>query len=534
MIVSLISVNYVDVCFLQLEEERRNFNISVSLKPKLSSPSSSTTSNQEGLIKQISELENRNINLDRQLKEDLKEHKERENNLRKEYEKQLTSQSDDLKAAQKQMSSLIDENKSLKSKLSSSSAQIDKLTSDLKDVNEKLRNLSTSTRKEKDDLVKMISDQEAQLRGEQRRREKIERDHEMIIKSKDENLLQARERIFRLEREMKRMEILLEQDKRDHEIVITNYERELNKLRSEYDELTGRQKSVDQELIAIKMKYGKEKDELMDNCNNLRRSCEEKIIELQKFKESFYNRQDEWIKEKLDYQEKLAEAQQKSLKSLNSDGNNSIVRSSPTTLEKDRKISELTRENDRLKNYCDELSRLNELTSKGNVLHSDESKQVQSIKNKMDHAETSHKGEVAALRAEYGMRMKLMKDEVTMLLTERDHLRSKIHLNNINLSQKDEIEDMKAAMESLRSHLEGALLENRNMKVEHCAEKSSWQIQVAELKTKLNQSDEQVLLETSRGSARSYTKTRLELAWEKERQELHKLLTDTQKIVEEM
>ncbi|XP_074603575.1 uncharacterized protein LOC141857068 [Brevipalpus obovatus] len=526
----------------QLDDERFSSNFTVSLKSKspTSLGNSSLSSNHEGLIKQVSDLENRNSNLERQLNEILKENKQRETSVRKEHEKQLQSVQEELRNVRRHLNTVLGEDESLKSKVTNLNQQVEKLKNDLKEVTDKYRLLSNQTRKEKEDLLSKLSDQEAQIRAEQRHRDKSDRDNELALKSKDESLLQARERIFRLEREMKRLEILLDQEKRDHGIVVANYDRQTSKLRQEYDDLTTRYEMLEQEFVATKTKALKEKDDLMSSLNSMRRSVDEDRREATKLRETYSQKQEEWIREKIDLQERLSESEARARKGLDGDYERTKLRS--VVSDKDRKLDEyarnerdMKREIDRLKERCDDKSRQMVDGGRGSITSSDSViKEVQYMKNKMDHAETSHRGEVAALRAEYEARMKLMRDEITILLTERDHLRTRIHMNNMNASHKDEMEDMRAAMETLRAHLEQALLENRNLKIEHASERSSWQIQVAELKTRLNQADEQTLMEMSRGSTRSYTKTRLELAWEKERQEQQKLLAETQKLVEEM
>src|SRR5699024_4176204 len=68
---------------------------------------------------------------------------------------------------------------------------------------------------------------------------------------------------------------------------------------------------------------------------------------------------------------------------------------------------------------------------------------------------------------------------------------------------------------------------------QHGTERSSWQIQMAEYKTQINQLEERILLET-RGTTRNYARTKMELAWEKERQENQRLLQETQRFIQEL
>lgn len=134
---------------------------------------------------------------------------------------------------------------------------------------------------------------------------------------------------------------------------------------------------------------------------------------------------------------------------------------------------------------------------------------------KLEHSQTSHKGEVAALHAEYEGRMKLMGDEmieqlqrqIALLANERDLLRDQIQrdptltLRKTYRSKDDDVEDLMAQINTLRTNLETALLDNRNIKIQHGTERSAWQLQIAELKTNINQLEERILLET-RGSTK--------------------------------
>ena len=177
---------------------------------------------------------------------------------------------------------------------------------------------------------------------------------------------------------------------------------------------------------------------------------------------------------------------------------------------------------------------------------------MQDTKIKLDHSEVSHKAETAALHAEYEGRMQLMSNEmnelqlqIAKLAKESEYYKMRFNQQSseslsrrnslTNSKYKEAVEDMTVQILALKEQLEGVLMENRNLKIQHGADRTTWQVQMAELKTKINQLEEQNLIETTRGSgARSYIKTKMELAWEKERQEQQKLLQDTQKFIQDL
>ncbi len=212
---------------------------------------------------------------------------------------------------------------------------------------------------------------------------------------------------------------------------------------------------------------------------------------------------------------------------------------------------QIKEERDKLRRRCDELiqkqSDLEKMERAARTLtitgKTQTDKELQDYRIRLEHTETSHKGEVAALHAEYEGRMRLMGEEITelqkqiaVLANDRDKLRDQLERDPTlrrGLKYKVDVEDLVAQIHTLRANLESALLENRNIKIQYGTERSSWQISTAELKTQINQLEERILLET-RGSTRNYAKTKMELAWDKERQDNQRLLQETQKFINEM
>lgn len=494
----------------------------------------------DDLRRQLQEMRSRNETIQRDLDKQARQHKDKERNIKEEYTSKLESAIKEIRAeAQVDKQTTKDENVALKNKLSEVNDQIERLGIELKELSEKNRQLSSNFRKESQDLQTKIADQESLIRSETRKREKIERENELALKCKDEELIQTRDRVVQLEREQRRTQTRLEQVESDYERKHAATERDLFKTKQENVDIKSKEKSLERELHDAKLRLSQEKDTLVEAISTLKRSYDEKLVELKALKESFASRQEIWIKEKLDLQERVTEMGGKAtrLSELDSERRRlkEIVEERDNIIETNRREEqEIKDENDKLKKKVDELTaNIKEKESKGS--------RAQDIRIK--HSETSHKGDLAALHAEYEARMKVMGDEVmelqrqiAFLMEERDNLRAHVAMSEpgMRVGFRDEVEDLTAQLESLRTHLEQALVDNRNMKVTHASEKSSWQVQMAELKTRLNQSDEQLLMESSRGSTRNYARPRLELAWEKERQEQQKLLQNTQRLVDDM
>lgn len=267
--------------------------------------------------------------------------------------------------------------------------------------------------------------------------------------------------------------------------------------------------------------------------------------------------QKEWYKEKLAFQERIAslesklnkanmvEEERNRLKVLINEKENLL-----NSYRKEEKSRNEERERNRIKmeDLQGKLSELEKIERNTRFLsisgRAQVDKELQNYRIRLEHSETSHKGELAALHVEYEGRMRLLAEElehmqqqVSLIAKERDKYRDSLEhskaAGNLRGTLTDEVEDLNSQLRALRTDLEGSLLENRNLKIQHGTERSSWQIQIAEYRTQINQLEERILLDT-RGATRSYAKTRIELAWDKERQENQRLLQETQKFIQEL
>ena len=431
--------------------------------------------------------------------------------------------------------------------------KLQKTEKENKETNEKLRQFNNNLRKEREEFQNKITEFDSQIRAEQRKREKLEKEHELVIKSKDQELFQTRERVVQLEREQRRTQQRLENVEYESTNRVNVLEKDLTKEREEYEELTTKYEQLEKEFLEMKSRLVAEKDTLVEAIASIRKSYDERLSEIKSLKEMLSGRQKDWCKEKLDLQEKVASLESKVSRAgfVEEERNRlkSLLTEKENLLESYRKEEKVIKEErDRLRKRCEEfmqkladMEKVERMTRTMNITGKD--KEIQEYKIRLEHSQASHKGEVAALHAEYEGRMRLMGEEVNELqrqiaglANDRDRLRDQLD-RDPNLRRgsklKNDVEDMSAQILTLRSELESALLENRNLKIQFGTERSGFQIQIAELKTQINQMEERILLET-RGSNRNFAKTKMELAWAKERQDNQRLLQETQKFIQDL
>ncbi|KAH9419233.1 Protein soga3, partial [Dermatophagoides pteronyssinus] len=497
--------------------------------------------------------------LQKQLERQQNEFKEKENKIREEFNQKVEITSKNVrKEVHHELQSLREESTNYKNRSTELATKLEKAEKDLKELNEKLKSNNVQVRKEQNESMEKIQGLENQLKNEQRKRERLEKEVENVGRGREEELLRSQERIVQLEREIRRHQAKLDDVEYEYTNRINSSEKELNKIKQDYDDLTNKYDMLEKDYVDLKSRAVAEKETLVEAVGSLKKSYEEKLNEIKSLKETSMSQRKEWYKEKLTLQERIAdlesklnkanliEEEHKRLKVLLSEKENLL-----NSYRKEERVHNEERERNRIKidalqTRITELERVERNTRFMNITgRAQVDKELQDYRIRLEHSETSHKGELAALHAEYESRMRLLGEEVehlqqqmVHLAQERDRYRESLEKSNKDQGTfkgtfRNEIEDLHSQLRIVRTDLEGALLENRNLKIQHGTEKSTWQIQLAEYKTKINQLEERILLET-RGSTRNYARTKMELAWEKERQENLRLLQDTQKFIQEL
>ncbi|XP_022670862.1 myosin-9-like isoform X2 [Varroa destructor] len=490
--------------------------------------------------------------------------RDKERRIREEYERKIE------RAAAEAKKVLSEELENLRKKLQMTQQQCDKREDEVKRETEKIRTMNQQFRKEKDDWNTKITDLEEKLRSECRRRERLERDHENELKAKAEELVSIQNKIFSMERDYRRLQGRFDDEEHFHNQQLKQLEKDLSKKQQELEDAVNKYEVLEEEHISVRMRLQEDKDRAESIAKQSRHDYERVNMELSTLRESIQSRHEAYTNEKLEFQNYIHEVEGKVKRLQESEVEKQRLRQTLKECEAqidDYKRSERAHkeEKERLKTRNDELQmKLGEMerTERSlRTLQAGNTQESSELRAKLQHSGHAHKAEVAALRSEYEGKLDIiageldsMQGQIISLAKERDNLREQLEeakkeLNRLkgNAVRDERIKSREAAehafkkMEELRfqaqeikNQLDYALSENRKMRIQIDADKSSFEIQVATLKSKLNQYEEAKLLETSRGSNKLYAKTRLELAWEKERQDQQKVLHDAQRILRDL
>lgn len=552
----------------ELQEERTK--ASASSSASTSHGNTVWTKEREELRRKLEEMKGTLAVMTRKEDEREKLYQEKENRLKQEHEKRLEKSVKDVREfLQAEIKTLQEEQASLKSKLNEALETCEKREKEAKAATEKVRHLSNAHRREKEEWQIKLEDLEEKMRAEFRKRDRMEREHENELKSKSEEVLSAQNRVVQLEREQRRMITRLQEIEQEQAEERKQFEKDVAKEREEYDDLTSRYELLEEEFLSMKNKLNTEKEQAEAALRQLRNDHEKTLKEISSLKQNFNARQEVFVREKQEFQGLIRELEAKLTRLKDIEAERNRMRSNLN--ERDAIIEELKKSENCFRDDKEKLRRKNEeLMRRIAELERSEralrtllvgKEESQELKARLEHSGHVHKAEQAAMRADYESRVTCMANEVqslqaqiVSLARERDQIREKLEeaakeMSTLKSSSvrrersrsreafdtaQKRAEQLMLQVDDLKNQLEESLTDNRKLRIQLEADRSSYEIQISSLKSKLNQHEERNILDASRGSAKAYAKTRLELAWEKERSDLQRVLGETQSAVKDL
>jgi chromosome segregation ATPase len=169
--------------------------------------------------------------------------------------------------------------------------------------------------------------------------------------------------------------------------------------------------------------------------------------------------------------------------------------------------------------------------------------------NRLEASEMAVKAEVASTRLRYETQLNTLQNELTSVHRQCERFKkdkdsykqlleaAQRNIGELKQNRKSYVstssgdEDDKSKINALEQQigcLEDELSESRldasKLKTEIISEKSAFEIKISEMQSKLNEYEEERILGKSKVPG---TKTRLELSWQKEREEQQRLLSET-------
>ncbi|XP_029342174.1 golgin subfamily A member 6-like protein 22 [Acyrthosiphon pisum] len=386
-------------------------------------------------------------------------------------------------------------------------------------------------------------DLETQLKNERQQIENLKSIHK-----KEQSTFEENKRIMDIQNEFEKK--------------IKRIENELMVERKNYKDILNKYDILQKEQIDAKSKMTAEKEKLQCLLESRKKDTLKVELELKTLKDKYNNSIDLWNKEKLEMQ--------KTLKDLEiAHSNDSWIKEKENmkknldeylketrTLNKQcsqyiEQIEKLKKDNESLQRNLDDFEKVVKVQHSRSMETELLEKNLKDMKIKVYNEEQARKTEVAALKVRYDNRMSVLSEELKnsqfqtlRFKRERDsykqildsadsnHQKGNYKVQN-NDNQKEEFHVLQQQVSCMEEQLSEARLECSRLKTELVSEKSAWEITKSEMTSSINKLEEERLLNSGR-SKLTGLKARMELAWQKEREEQQRLLQETSTLARDL
>ncbi|XP_060833456.1 golgin subfamily A member 6-like protein 22 isoform X1 [Rhopalosiphum padi] len=399
-------------------------------------------------------------------------------------------------------------------------------------------------------------DLENQLKSERQQIENLKSTHKKEIINKEECIKKLQEQST-FEENKKIMDIQNEFEKK-----IKKIENEMMIERKNYKDILNKYDILQKEQIDTKSKMAAEKEKLQCLLESRKKDTLKVEVELKALKDKYNISNDLWNKEKLEMQKKVKDLEiahsndswikekenmKKNLEEYLKDIKSLNKQCSQYT----EQIEKLKKDNESLQRNLDDFEKVVKIQHSRSMETELLEKNLKDMKIKLYNEEQARKTEVAALKVRYDNRMSVLSEELKnsqfqtlRFKRERDsykqildsadsnHQKGNYKIQN-NDNQKEEYHILQQQVSCMEEQLSEARLECSRLKTELVSEKSAWEITKSEMTSSINKLEEERLLNSGR-SKLTGLKARMELAWQKEREEQQRLLQETSTLARDL
>ncbi|XP_059220850.1 trichohyalin isoform X5 [Stomoxys calcitrans] len=485
-----------------------------------------------------------------------------ESDLQKSKSSMATTKTSDL---EKQIKKSEDEIKQSNSKIRDLEEKLKKQESMVKQTESSKITLEQQVKSEKEKLSKLEKD----LEKERKDREKLEGK----LSQKDSELLQARKAADKskltMEKEIK--ELKSRASKSDSKQVqdlkkqLEEFQESLDNESKRYNDLNVRWEKLSEETILMRAQLSTEKNNLQAELN----SANQKISEL----ETIRVNRTELAKKLNEAQKKIQELETKTLKNNSKEYEKTMLQNKldEKTHEYERLkrenemnidlVFQLRKDNDDLNRKLNDFSRIEQAQTSLNGHSADLENEIKSLTRKLESAELQLKSEVATTRLRYEQQVKTLSGELTSMQRQCERFKkdrdafkqmlesaqkkigdlkannagrqSRGSMHSSDEDDKSKIAYLEQQIGSLEDQLVEARLEVSKVKTELVSERSANEIKISEMQSKLNEFEEERVIGSGRTKIPGM-KTKLELSWQKEREDQQRLLQETSTLARDL
>ena len=456
----------------------------------------------------------------------------------------------DEKRAGRELKRQIDEKtRTSDNEIASFRRELDKTNNDLDDKTRKIR--------EYEDKISDIEDKWAKSKRINTQRkdkiEKLEQELENLMKSSKggSNASLLEEKVKDLEKQ------LASNSANGTSWEVTKLNKDIETLKKEKSDIKMKQELLEEELVTLKATSsgGNAKDDY--------HTIKGELVAL---RQTYNNKSDEWIKEKLDLEKQIKDLEM-SIKSSAGNGWDAERNRFKSILEdRDSQITNLKiecdvsrsqhaqskKESEDLKQKLADYEKMSRYgrSAAGNSSSSDSNDQIDDLKKQLAAEQKDNKSLVNNVKMKYDSKIAIMTEEIHALKSQstkyrRERETYKEMFEGVQKKLVDNkagkhapgdataelndararISDMTYQVHVLEDELADSKMEAAKSQANMTAQKSNYEIQVAELNSKINEMEEESLIDSGRARIAG-TRTKMELAWQKERESQKKLITE--------
>ncbi|CAL4063312.1 unnamed protein product [Meganyctiphanes norvegica] len=485
------------------------------------------------------------------------------------YDKQQQQEkAKDLKSTNDNLNMQIEEMKTKMAKLEKKNEKLDS----------KYQKESESLKTEKNTLEARLTTIENELKAERKTRERLERDADQGIKAVG-SVATYKAQATKAEAQVDKLTIEIDSVKEENKKAMKDLEKKLKKETKEVVSLQKKYDLLEEDFVVQKAQFTTSSEGNTEIYDTLKTEHDSIQSELSALRETFNNRQDTWIKEKLNMQDELKDLEERLSKASN-DQNLSFEKKRLKDIIEDKNIqidqlkrdeetmkdqlSYYRRDADELRRKVDDLEKLSALNERQKSTVNDTTTldaTIKDLKNKLSSSEKSSKMDITKLKMKYDNKQKSLTEEVAELqghmtkyrrerdtfkemldgaqrtITELKGATPKVMSRADNATEASahlaRVQEFQATVTELEDKYADAKLECTRAKNEQQDGKTTYEIQLSEMQSKINEYEEDRLLG---GGARRVPglRTRLELNWQKEREEQQRLIQETATLAKDL
>ena len=340
--------------------------------------------------------------------------------------------------------------------------------------------------------------------------------------------------------------------------------RELEAAVKDKKELAQKHSDLEEEYVVLKAKLTMDKNDLSSGYGNMKDDYNTIKSELSALRATYNSKSDDWIKEKLNLERQVSDleaaikssagngwdAERGRFKSIIEDRDNQITN---LKIEYDVSKSQLTtarKEIEDIKQKLQDYEKMNRYgKSAASTTSSQDKGEVEDMKKQLAAEQKERKSDINNTKMKYDSKIAIMTEEIHALKSQSSKYRreretykemfegvqKKLTEKGGKLNPGDAAAELNSALSKnndmsyqlhvLEDELADAKMEAAKALANSAALKSNYEIQLAEQSSKINEMEEESLIDSGRARIAG-TRTKMELAWQKERESQKKLINE--------